>query len=76
VAIHLAFSVAFSIVHLILDSAILSRLGVLPTAIHLDVQMPEMDGFSVVREVGPERMPAIVSTRHYPRQERCVRPLS
>jgi two-component system, LytTR family, response regulator len=26
----------------------------------LDVQMPEMDGFSVVHEIGPEQMPALV----------------
>jgi two-component system LytT family response regulator len=31
-----------------------------PTLVFLDVQMPEMDGFSVVQEVGPERMPAVV----------------
>ena len=31
-----------------------------PDLVFLDVQMPEMDGFSVVQEVGAERMPAIV----------------
>ncbi len=31
-----------------------------PELVFLDVQMPEMDGFSVVQEVGPERMPAVV----------------
>jgi two-component system LytT family response regulator len=28
--------------------------------VFLDVQMPEMDGFQVVQEVGPERMPAVI----------------
>jgi two-component system LytT family response regulator len=28
--------------------------------VFLDVQMPEMDGFSVVKEVGPESMPSVV----------------
>jgi two-component system LytT family response regulator len=31
-----------------------------PELVFLDVQMPEMDGFSVIQEVGPERMPAVV----------------
>jgi two-component system, LytTR family, response regulator len=31
-----------------------------PDLVFLDVQMPEMDGFSVIHEIGPERMPAIV----------------
>ena len=31
-----------------------------PDLVFLDVQMPEMDGFGVVREIGPERMPPVV----------------
>lgn len=31
-----------------------------PDAVFLDVQMPEQDGFAVVAEVGPARMPATV----------------
>ncbi len=31
-----------------------------PDLVFLDIQMPEMDGFSVVQEIGAERMPAVV----------------
>jgi two-component system LytT family response regulator len=31
-----------------------------PGLVFLDVQMPEMDGFAVVEEIGAERMPAVV----------------
>src|SRR5438270_977589 len=31
-----------------------------PDLVFLDVQMPELDGFSVVKEIGPDQMPAVV----------------
>jgi two-component system LytT family response regulator len=34
--------------------------AVRPSLVFLDVQMPEMDGFAVVREVGAEQMPAVI----------------
>jgi two-component system LytT family response regulator len=34
--------------------------AVRPDLVFLDIQMPEMDGFGVVRAVGAERMPAVV----------------
>lgn len=33
--------------------------------VFLDVQMPELDGFGVIRELGPERMPATVFVTAY-----------
>lgn len=34
--------------------------SVRPDLIFLDVQMPELDGFGVLREVGPDAMPAVI----------------
>src|SRR5690606_34971514 len=31
-----------------------------PDLVFLDVQMPEISGFDVVREIGPERMPGVI----------------
>lgn len=36
-----------------------------PDIVFLDIQMPELDGFGVIREVGPERMPAVVFVTAY-----------
>lgn len=36
-----------------------------PDLVFLDVQMPEMDGFGVIRAVGPERMPCLIFTTAY-----------
>jgi two-component system LytT family response regulator len=40
-------------------------LSLRPDLVFLDVQMPEMDGFEVLREVGPERMPSVVFITAY-----------
>jgi two-component system, LytTR family, response regulator len=41
-------------------SAVHSIRAAAPELVLLDVQMPELDGFGVVREIGAERMPATV----------------
>ena len=38
-----------------------------PDLVFLDVQMPELDGFSVIEEIGPDRMPAVVFVTAYDR---------
>jgi two-component system LytT family response regulator len=38
-----------------------------PDLLFLDVQMPEMDGFEVVRTLGPERVPVVVFVTAYDR---------
>ena len=42
------------------ESAVRAILGKRPELVFLDVQMPEIDGFEVVRRVGPEKMPVTV----------------
>src|SRR5260221_8070621 len=36
-----------------------------PDIVFLDVQMPELDGFGVVSEIGPDRMPVIIFVTAY-----------
>ncbi len=36
-----------------------------PDLLFLDVQMPEMDGFGVLRAIGPERVPAVIFVTAY-----------
>src|SRR5205085_3741244 len=38
-----------------------------PNLVFLDIQMPEIDGFEVVRRVGPEKMPATIFVTAYDR---------
>src|SRR5260370_33580250 len=36
-----------------------------PELVFLDVQMPELDGFGVLREIGPKHMPAVIFVTAY-----------
>ena len=36
-----------------------------PELLFLDVQMPELDGFDVLREIGPQHMPAVIFVTAY-----------
>ncbi|MBV9341436.1 MAG: response regulator, partial [Acidobacteria bacterium] len=49
------------------ESAVATILGKKPDLVFLDVQMPEMDGFSVVRTVGISRMPVTIFVTAYDR---------
>ncbi len=49
------------------QSAVAAILGKRPDLLFLDVQMPEMDGFEVVRRIGAEKMPATIFVTAYER---------
>lgn len=49
------------------QSAIDSILASKPDLVFLDVQMPELDGFAVVKRIGIERMPATIFVTAYDR---------
>lgn len=49
------------------ESAVATILGKKPDLVFLDVQMPEMDGLSVVRTVGISRMPITIFVTAYDR---------
>lgn len=49
------------------QSAVAAILGKKPDLVFLDVQMPAMDGFEVVRRIGAEKMPATVFVTAYDR---------
>jgi two-component system, LytTR family, response regulator len=49
------------------QSAVGAILGSNPDLVFLDIQMPEMDGFEVVRRVGPQKMPVTVFVTAYDR---------
>jgi two-component system, LytTR family, response regulator len=46
-------------------SAVEQILARTPDLVFLDIQMPDLDGFGVIAEVGPERMPAVVFVTAY-----------
>jgi two-component system LytT family response regulator len=49
------------------ESAVAAILAKQPDLVFLDVQMPEMDGFEVVRKIGADRMPVTIFVTAYDR---------
>ena len=49
------------------ESAVAAILTKLPDLVFLDVQMPEMDGFEVLRRIGADRMPVTIFVTAYDR---------
>jgi len=49
------------------ESAVAAILTKQPDLVFLDVQMPEMDGFEVVRKMGADRMPVTIFVTAYDR---------
>ncbi len=49
------------------ESAVAAILTKQPDLVFLDVQMPEMDGFEVVRKIGADRMPVTIFVTAYDR---------
>jgi two-component system LytT family response regulator len=49
------------------ESAVATIIGMRPDLVFLDVQLPELDGVEVVRQVGAERMPATIFVTAYDR---------
>jgi len=47
------------------EEAVVAILNSSPDLIFLDVQMPEMDGFEVLKAIGPESMPAVIFVTAY-----------
>ena len=47
------------------QSAIAAISGHSPDLVFLDIQMPEVDGFDVIREIGLERMPQVIFVTAY-----------
>ena len=47
------------------ERAVEAILALAPDLVYLDVQMPGLDGFGVIEQVGPERMPAVIFVTAY-----------
>ena len=47
-----------------------------PDLVFLDVQMPELDGFGVIRAIGVEQMPAVIFITAYTTPTVTARPIT